>query len=101
MIIYTEDDMYLNSNVFAKEELRGITEEAPLSFRTPIPGPLADYMNKFNQNNTADLRAMLIETQAWEKDYNILRYHDIDWVKLTVVFLYLRLYESGELLKNN
>lgn len=46
----------------------------PLSFTTPIPGSLADYMNKFDQNNIADLRAMLIETQAWEKEYNIQRY---------------------------
>ncbi|KAI9483009.1 MAG: hypothetical protein EXX96DRAFT_461817, partial [Benjaminiella poitrasii] len=98
MIIYTEDDTYLNNNVFTKEELREITEETPLSFTTPIPGPLADYMNKFDQNNIANLRAMLIETLAWEKEYNIQRYHDFDWVKLTV-FLYVRLYESGELLK--
>lgn len=84
MIIYTEDDTYLKNDIFTKEELQKIAEKDPIGFTTPIPKPLADYMNKPNKNNIAELRAIMS------------RDHDFDCVKL-IVFLYVRLYESGEL----
>lgn len=95
MIIYTEDDAYLKNDVFTKEELQEIAEKDPIDFTTPIPKPLADYMNKYKiiLLNFVPCRQKL---NTRKKNYNMSRDHDFGWVKL-IIFLYACLYESGEL----
>jgi hypothetical protein len=61
-----------------------------------IPEDLQGYINHFSCNNLKDLRMRLVDTQAWEREYDINKHHDLDWTKHTM-YSYIRLYESEKL----
>lgn len=43
-----------------------------------IPKDLQDHINHFNCNNVKDLRMRLVDTHAWEREYDIKKHHDLD-----------------------
>jgi hypothetical protein len=60
-------------SVFSQTELKEIKEKDPLNFISQIPETLANYINKFNKNNTADLRKALGHLQWYRYIFRYIR----------------------------
>ncbi|KAI9473542.1 MAG: hypothetical protein EXX96DRAFT_487257, partial [Benjaminiella poitrasii] len=96
MILDLDDATYINEKLFTEEELEEMKKETQINIIYKIPQHLQDYINFLNCNNVKDLRMRLTDTQAWEREYDINKYHDLDWVKCTI-HSYIRFYRSKEL----
>lgn len=95
LIIDPYDSNYTTYNVFSQNELQEIINYQKKSLPT-APDSLKLFLNKYNKNSTAQLRAALGNNHTFQSDYNKEESFDKDWINL-VVFSLVREYENGNM----
>lgn len=95
LIIDPYDDNYISYNIFTREELEEIVMYQKKKY--PIPSDeLKLFMNKYNLDNTEEIRAALEKYHTFQSDYNKDKNADRDWVNF-VVYSLVREYENGNM----
>lgn len=84
MILDLDDKTYLKENLFTEEEIMEMKETNTIGFVETLPKDLADYINSFNCDNAKDLREQLSKLYDWERNYDIKKHHNFDWIKHTI-----------------
>lgn len=95
LIIDPYDKNYTFYNVFTQDELQEIINHKKKSLPKP-PDSLKLFLNQYNQDSTAKLRAALGNNHTFHYDYNKEESFDKDWINL-VIFSLVREYENGNM----
>ncbi|CAO3683976.1 unnamed protein product [Rhizopus stolonifer] len=81
MILDLDDTTYLKEKLFTTQEIDEMKKEASMNIISRIPQDIGDYIDHFNCDNLKDLRTRLADKKDREKEYDMNKHHDLDWVK--------------------